>query len=279
MTEPDNTAIRVALWRALHVEFDQPPPVFVDTIGLELADPGPDWRRRPDMDPQATAGFRGSVVGRARFVEDLVAGHESEQYVILGAGLDTFAQRHHGERQVFEIDQPETQAWKRKRLDELGHPAPHWVPVDFEAGDDWLQRLVDNGFDPGMPAVVASTGVSMYLTKEATAATLAKVATLAPGSTFVMTYLLELDLVAEQDRPGRAMSAQGAARSSTPFVSFYRPEEMAALATEAGFAAVEHVSGQQIVDRYFQDRPDGFKPSTGEDYLVATSGEPATVTA
>ena len=272
MTGPDSTAVRVALWRAVHVDFDQPPHVLVDRIGLELADPDDDWRRRPDMDPKATAGFRGSVVGRARFVEDLVAGHEAEQYVILGAGLDTFAQRHPGQRQVFEIDQPATQAWKRQRLLDTGHAVPNLVPVDFEAGDDWLQRLVDNGFDPTKPAVVASTGVSMYLTKEATAATLAKVATLAPGSTLVMTYLLEMDLVDERDQPGRAMSFNGARSSKTPFISFYTPAEMLAMAGEAGFAKVENVSGKEIVDRYFARRADGFRPSTGEDILVATTG-------
>jgi methyltransferase (TIGR00027 family) len=274
MTGPDSTAIRVALWRARHLEVDQPPHVFVDRIGLELADPEDDWRRRPDMDPQATAGFRGSVVGRARFVEDLVASHPGQQYVILGAGLDTYAQRHPGQRPVFEIDQPTTQAWKRRRLLDVGYAVPSWlhlVPVDFEAGEDWLDRLVDDGFDPSKPAVVASTGVSMYLTKEATAATLAKVATLAPGSTLAMTYLLEPDLVDERDRPGREMSARGAARSNTPFVSFYRPEDVLAMAREAGFARVEHVSGKDIADRYFADRADGFRPSTGEDFLVAST--------
>ena len=272
MTGPDSTAVRVALWRAIHVDFDQPPHVFVDKIGLELADPDHDWRRRPDMDPKATAGFRGSIIGRARFVEDLVARHPAEQYVILGAGLDTFAQRHPGERRVFEIDQPQTQAWKRRRLVETGHPVPNLVPVDFEAGDDWLQRLVDNGFDPSKPAVVASTGVSMYLTKEANAATLAKVASIAPGSTLVMTYLLEPDLIDEQDQPGRAMSFNGARSSKTPFVSFYRPAEMLAVAREAGFAEVKNVSGKEITDRYFAGRADGFKPSTGEDIVVATTG-------
>jgi O-methyltransferase involved in polyketide biosynthesis len=131
--------------------------------------------------------------------------------------------------------------------------------------------LVDNGFDPGRPAVVASTGVSMYLTKEATAATLAEVATLAPGSTLVMTYLLETDLVDEADRPGREMSRRGAQQSGTPFVSFYRPAEIAALARAAGFVEVQHVSGRDIAERYFRDRPDGLTPSTGEDFLVAST--------
>src|SRR6478735_7269474 len=116
---PDNTAVRTALWRALHVEVDASPPVLDDRIGLQLVAPDPGWRDRPDMDPSFTSGFRASIVARARFVEDLVV----DQYVILGAGLDTFAERRAdlGDRlHVFEIDQPATQAWKRERLVELG---------------------------------------------------------------------------------------------------------------------------------------------------------------
>src|SRR5689334_753036 len=93
---PDSTAVRVALWRALHVEADPPPHVFEDTIGLKLAAPDESWRSRPDMDPERSKRFRASIVARARFIEDLVvaeSGRGIRQYVILGAGLDTFAQR------------------------------------------------------------------------------------------------------------------------------------------------------------------------------------------
>src|SRR6185312_4202322 len=92
----DSTAVRVALWRAMHAQVDAPPHVLEDEIGLRLADPPPGWRERPDMDPVFTSGFRGAIVARARFIEDLVAeraGHGTGQYVLLGAGLDTFAQR------------------------------------------------------------------------------------------------------------------------------------------------------------------------------------------
>src|SRR4051794_15470845 len=115
---PDSTAVRVALWRALHVEVDPPPHVLEDTVGLQLAAPGPDWRDRPDMHPFGTRGFRASIVARARFIEDLVAEQVAagvDQYVILGAGLETLAQRRPelGERlRIFEVDQPGTQAWK-----------------------------------------------------------------------------------------------------------------------------------------------------------------------
>lgn len=278
--EPDSTAVRTALWRAMHVQADPPPYVIEDEIGLRLAAPGDDWRDRPDMDPHATRGFRAAIVARARFVEDLIAeqaGRGVTQYVVLGAGLDTFAQRRPesaARLSVFEVDRPGPQAWKRRRLTELGHGIPDWlhlVPVDFEADEDWLRRLAEAGFDPGRPAVVVSTGVSMYLTKEATAATLRRIASLAPGSTLAMSFLLQTDLVDEGDRAGLRASEGGARASGTPFISFYTPQEMLALAHEAGFPDARHVSGASLADRYFAARTDGLRPSSGEDLLLATT--------
>jgi methyltransferase (TIGR00027 family) len=279
-TEPDNTAVRVALWRALHTEVDAPPHVLEDTVGLRLADPPDGWRARPDMDPVFTTGFRGSVVARARFIEDLVAeraAQGTDQYVLLGAGLDTFAQRRPelaARLRVFEVDQPGTQAWKRRRLLDLGYGIPEWlrlVPVDFEAGASWPEEVVKAGFDAARPAVVASTGVSMYLTREANAATLRDLATLAPGSTVAVTFLLPLELVDEQDRQGWIMSENGARSSGTPFTSFFAPQEFLDLARTAGFTDVRHVSGRELNDRYFAGRPDGLRMSTGEDFLIATT--------
>ena len=142
--------MRVALWRAVHVQVDPAPHVLEDEIGLRLVAPDDGWRRRPDMDQHATSHSRASIVARARFIEDLVveqAGHGVSQYIILGAGLDTFVQRRpaiaSGLR-VFEIDQPRPQAWKQQRLIELGFGIPEWlrlVAVDFEGarpgGSGW----------------------------------------------------------------------------------------------------------------------------------------------
>jgi methyltransferase (TIGR00027 family) len=278
---PDNTAVRVALWRAMHVEADPPPHVLVDEIGLKLAAPDAGWRSRPDMDPKGTSLFRASIVARARFIEDLViekAGHGVSQYVILGAGLDTFAQRKpeiaSGLR-VFEVDRPGPQAWKQQRLAELGFGVPDWlrfVPVDFEAGDAWWEQLAVSGFDAGRPAVVASTGVSMYLTRDAIAATLRQVALLAPGSTLAMTFLLPLELMAPEVQPGFQMAAKGARASGTPFLSFFTPQEMLALAREAGFKEVGHVSAATLTERYFAGRTDGLRPpNNSEELLVATT--------
>jgi methyltransferase (TIGR00027 family) len=274
---PDSTAVRVALWRAMHVHVDPPPHVLEDEIGLKLAVPDHGWQRRPDMDPAGTKLFRASIVARARFIEDLAveqAGRGVGQYVILGAGLDSFAQRRPeiaSKLKVFEIDRRGPQAWKRQRLIELGFAIPDWlrlVPVDFEADGSWLEQLKLAGFDAAKPAIVASTGVSMYLTKETIAATLCQIAVLAPGTVLAMTFILPLELAEPEERPGYEAAERGARASGTPFLSFYAPAEMLALGREAGFREVEHVSAAQLTERYFAGRADGLRPGS-EALLVA----------
>ena len=164
---PDSTAVRVALWRALHVQLDAPPHVLEDEIGL---------------------------------------------------------------------------------------------------------RLAAAGFDAARPAVVASTGVSMYLTKDAIAATLRQVAALAPGSTLAMTFLLPLELADPEVRPALRLAEKGARASGTPFISFFTPTEMLTMAREAGFTEVQHVSAGTLAQRYFAGRTDGLRPpSNSEELLVAAT--------
>ena len=278
---PDSTAVRVALWRAMHVHVDPPPHVIEDEIGLQLVAPDDGWRSRPDMDPQFTRPFRASIVARARFIEDLVveqARHGVDQYVILGAGLDTFAQRRSAiasRLRVFEVDQPGPQAWKRDRLIELGYGIPEWlrlVPVNFEAGDSWRERLAEAGFDASRPAIVASTGISMYLTKDAIAATLRQVAALASRSTLAMTFLLPLEFADSEVRPGLELAEKGARASGTPFISFFTPPEILTLSREAGFREVQHVSADTLSQRYFASRTDGLRPpNNAEELLVANT--------
>ncbi|KAB0633380.1 methyltransferase [Burkholderia stagnalis] len=276
---PESTALRVALWRAMHTEVDAPPYVLEDDIGLQLIAPDDDWRDRPDMHPQGTRGFRASVIGRARFIEDLVAEraeHGVAQYVLLGAGLDTFAQRRPGlasSLQVFEADQPGPQAWKRQRLISLGFGVPDWlhlVPVDFEASDSWFDKLVAAGFATDRPAVVASTGVTMYLSLDAIKATLRQIASLARGTTLAMTFLLPVELVEPEDRPVYQAVIDRAREAGTPFVSLFSPEQFVALAREAGFRDAHCVMPADLEQRYFNGRSDAFRPIDGEVFLVAT---------
>jgi methyltransferase (TIGR00027 family) len=277
--QPDSTAVRTALWRALHLEVDAPPHVLDDRIGLQLAAPDPDWRQRPDMNEYATPGVRASIVARARFIEDLVAERADcgvGQYVLLGAGLDTFAQRRPEiacRLTVFEVDRPGPQGWKRQRLVETGFGVPRWlrlVPVDFET-TSWWDGLLANGFDASQPAVVASLGVSMYLTGQATAATLRQSASLAPGSTLAMTFMRPVELVAPEEQAMHRAADAAARASGTPFISYYAPDQILAMARDAGFATVRHVTAAEYMQRYFAGRNDGLRPFTTEELLVATT--------
>jgi len=273
--EPDSSAVRTALWRAMHAQVDAPPHLISDEIGLALADPDDGWRDRGDMHPIGTGGYRAAIVARTRFVEDLVVDEGIGQYVLLGAGLDTFVQRHADlaeQVQVFEIDQPGPQAWKRERLEALGYGVGanlHLIPVDFEADDDWWHALLAAGFDPSARALVSSSGVSMYITKEATATTLQRLAAMAPGSLVAMTFMLPVELADEADRPGLLGAARGAAASGTPWISFFEPDEIVAMAREAGFSEVRSVPTAELADRYLADRTDGLRPATGEGMLLA----------
>jgi len=275
---PDEAALRVALWRALHAQIDPPPHVLEDVIGLLLAAPNDDWHQRPDMDAKATSRARASIVARARFIEDLVieqAGHGIGQYLILGAGLDTFVQRRPeiaSRLRTFEVDQPGVQAWKQRRLIEAGFGIPEYlrlVPVDFETGWSWWEKLAPAGFDSDRPTVAASSGVTMYLSKDAVMTTLRRAAALVRGSTLAMTFMLPLEFVDSDERAQRQAAEQGARAAGTPFVSFFSPTEMLALACEAGFREVQHVSAADLAERYFAGRTDGLRPSSAEQFLVA----------
>jgi methyltransferase (TIGR00027 family) len=275
--EPDNTAARTSLWRALHTLVDAEPPILEDNIGLKLVAPPGDWQERPDM--KFTKRLRASIVARARFIEDLVIDQSKErvsQYVILGAGLDTFAQRRPdiaSKLQVYEIDRPGTLAWKQQRLQELGFGIPaylHFVPVDFERSS-WWDELLRAGFDTNKPAVVACTGVSLYLTKEAIVSTLKRVATLAPGSTLAMTFYLPLALLEEEDRPMQEIAEKGARAAGTPFVSFFTVGEVMDLAHQAGIRQAKTISTKEMERLYFVGRTDGLLPASGEVFLMATT--------
>jgi methyltransferase (TIGR00027 family) len=278
--EPNNTAVRTALWRAMHVQIDAQPHVLDDETGFKLVAPAEGWQQRPDMNPEFSRRVRASMVARARFIEDLVAEQLKlgvTQYVILGAGLDSFAQRQPeiaSKLTVFEIDQPGTQTWKKQRLIELGYGIPEWlrfVSVDFEAGSLWWEELLKSGFDPTQPTVLACTGLSMYLTMEANKATLQQIATLAPGSVLALTYMLPFELIEEEDHVLQTISEKGARASGNPFISFFSPNEILDLALEAGFSNVKNVSASDLNKLYFTGRTDNLSPASGEGFLIATT--------
>jgi methyltransferase (TIGR00027 family) len=276
---PEHTAVRVALWRALHVQIDPHPHILYDEIGLKLV-AEENWMRRPDMDPEFSKSMRASIVGRARFIEDMVEEQANKgvtQYVILGAGLDTFAQRRPQTAsllQIFEVDQPGPQRWKQKRLVETGFAIPEWlhfVPVDFEGGQSWWDQLIAAGFDQSKPTVVVSTGVSLYLSKEANLDTLQQMAKLAPGSTFAMTFMLSLDLLEPAERSTMEFVMKRAQEAGTPFLSLFSPSEILMMAKESGFKASQYVSADVLYKKYFASRSDGLRAGNAEAFLVTAT--------
>jgi methyltransferase (TIGR00027 family) len=276
VAEPDSTAVRTALWRALHVQIDNQPLVFEDTVGLQLVSPEKGWQQRPDM--KYTTRIRASIIARARFMEDLIIEQYNKgisQYVILGSGLDTFAQRHPetaSRMQIFEIDQPDTLHWKQARLIQCDFSTPeslHFVPVDFE-NSSWWDELLKTSFDIHKGTVVTCAGVMLYLTHDAIMETLYKLTKLPKGSKISITFNLPVELVDDEDKPLIEMAIKGARESGTPMISFFSPEEILKMARKAGFTNPATISTKNMEQLYFANRKDNLIPASGEIILSAT---------
>ena len=196
---PSIAAIGVAVRRGLHRLEDPPPWILDDSFALVLV--GPQWR---DVAASIAAQYperlvrlmRASLVVRSRYAEQRLTQGRFTQYVMLGAGLDSFAWRRPdllGELRVFEVDHPASQAWKRQRVVELGLPTSEnhiFAAVDFE-----VQSLRDGldavGFDCTQPTMFSWLGVTMYLTIDAVEATLRTIAACRSGSEGVFEYAVD----------------------------------------------------------------------------------------
>jgi methyltransferase (TIGR00027 family) len=263
---PSRTALLTAAARGLHRE-EPPPWVLDDWLALPLG--GEEavriGRRLQEQLPvSASFAFSRWVCVRSRLPEDivesgLVAG--VGQYVILGAGLDSFAYRR-GDLlesvRVFEVDHPASQLWKRRRLQELGIDPPVnlvYAPIDFEqrALADGLSAA---GFDFGAPAVWSWIGVTMYLTIDAIRSTLATIAACPTRTRLVLTYNL----------PRTALTGLGLSIDTTmraivsglgePMISLFTPDEIEELLRELGYNEVTHFGPDEAHSRYFAERDD-----------------------
>ncbi len=264
------TALVTAYLRAVHQTFDAPPHILEDRLAARLL--GPDLMARLAKTPEQlrqpeNVFLRAHVVLRSRYAEDRLAAAVArgvEQYVILGAGLDSFALRQpawaSGLR-IFEIDQPASQEFKRQRLAAAGLALPqnlHLVAIDFER-ESLAQGLARGGVAPDRPTFFAWLGVTMYLNQEAIAAVLRTVAAHPAGSEIVLTFS-QPPLPPEQD-PGdnRAGLTQRVAEVGEPFVSHFTPQEIAALLRACGFRELEFLTPEQSAARYFDQRPPDLK--------------------
>jgi len=269
--QPSFSALTAAAARAAHLLVDGPPAIFADTLAAALLGDRAEeliaYHRRHGAHP-VLAGARVQVTCRSRYAEDALAraaGTGVTQYVILGAGLDSFAYRGGpaGRVRVFEVDHPASQRVKRAALAAAGIEVPdsvRFVPADL-AVDPLARCLAAAGFDAAAPAVVSWLGVTMYLTSEAVAQTLAAVAGLAPGTELIADYLLPPDARDEAGALYGTLVAQASAERGEPWLSCFTPGQMADLAARAGFGPVRAVSQRDAIPAGLWQRADSLRPA------------------
>jgi methyltransferase (TIGR00027 family) len=263
--QPSRTAFGVAYRRAVHQLLDQP-PVLADLIAIPILGKEFMARFEPDHERQkhpAARAFRAFMAVRSRYVEDNLAAAVASgltQYIVLGAGLDTFAYRNPFPRlRVFEVDFPATQEWKRGLLRAAGIPEPinlTYVPLDFEhrALSEGLQEA---GLDFQSPAFFGWLGVVPYLTLPAFRSTIDLVAAMPAGSGIGFDYALSAeDLSPARQKQREALAARVAAVGE-PFKLFFRSEQLDNELRSAGFQRIEQLDTQDVNQRYFANRADG----------------------
>lgn len=275
--EPSRTAMMTALARAAHRLLDDRPWLVDDPFGMLLIGPG--WRtvfdaRANGYTPEMTKEIRAFVVARARYAEDRLEAGDFAQYVILGAGLDSFVWRRPDlcrRMRVFEVDHPASQAWKRRRIEALGLPIPRslaFASVDFEkeALADGLSRA---GFDWAARTFFIWTGVTMYISRAAAAATLETVARCARGSEIVFTYAPDDGELDDRNRAMRALFHKVATEAGEPPTNAYAAPELRALVEGAGLALTDNPDADELARRLFADRADGLRPYAMERLAAA----------
>jgi methyltransferase (TIGR00027 family) len=269
------TALGVAIRRAAHQLMDAP-PVLDDPIAVRLIGEG--YRGKMGRASHRVGrDLRAFVAARSRYAEERLAEAVERgvaQYVVLGAGLDTFAYRNpHGGLRVFEVDFPATQEWKRGLLDEVGIVLPEglrFVPLDFEH-KTLAERLAEAGFDRGAAAFFGWLGVVPYLTLAAFRATLGVIAQLPEGSGVSFDYAVAPESLSAVGRKAFDALAGRVAAAGEPFQLFFTPEEMEAELERAGFRRMEQLDSDQLNEMYFKDRADGLKLSAVKLGRVATA--------
>ena len=261
--KPSRTALRVAIRRVAH-QIADPPSVLDDPIALRLIGPGYENDLERAMHPVGR-DFRSFMAARSRYAEDHLAQSIAAgvcQYVILGAGLDTFAYRNPFPHiRVFEVDFPATQAWKRSLLANASIQLPAnliFVPLDFEH-KTLAAGLAEAGFDAGRPAFFSWLGVVPYLTLDAFRATLETIARLPAGTGVSFDYGVPRHALSLMGRMAFDRLAARVAAAGEPFRLFFTPQELEDEFRRAGFHRSEQRGSQELNAMYFAGRADGLK--------------------
>jgi methyltransferase (TIGR00027 family) len=270
--QPSRTAQRVALRRAAHQLLDEP-RVFDDPLAVAIADG--ESERPPEAQQPYSRALRAFIAVRSRYAEDRLARAVKRgirQYVVLGAGLDTFAYRNpfqSSRLHVFEVDHPATQEWKREQLRSAGIAVPEsmtFAAVDFER-QSLPDGLLQAGFDQQQPAFFSWLGVTPYLSRTAFDATMHFIASLPSGSGVVFDYAVERSLLSPQQQLALDALSARVARAGEPFQLFFHPAQLNADLARWGFGSMEDLGCDQINARYFAGRADGLAVTGGGHLL------------
>ena len=270
---PSRTAQRVAVRRAAHQLLDRP-LVFEDPFALKIIGPDAAAATLAKADGRVSGSFRAFMAVRSRYSEDELANAVARgvrQYVVLGAGLDTFAWRNPWpELCVFEVDFPATQHWKKQRLANVGMDAPSsltFAPVDFES-----QTLADGlraaGFRTDRPAYFSWLGVTMYLTREAFESTVGFIGALPAGSGVTFDYSVARSELGVFEKLALDHLERKVASLGEPFQLFFRRAELRATMRRLGFGDLEDVGSDDLNARYLSDRADGLRLRGGIGRLL-----------
>jgi methyltransferase (TIGR00027 family) len=269
------TALRVAIRRAAHQLIDSP-RILEDPIAIRLIGPGFARDMERAMEPVAR-DFRAFMAVRSRLVEDKLAQAVAQgvkQYVVLGAGLDTFAYRNpFPTLRVFEVDFPATQEWKRALLAKAGILLPSnltFVPLDFEH-KTLRAGLQEAGLDTDSPAFFGWLGVVPYLTLAAFRSTLEAIAQLPAGGAVGFDYALAPETLSAVGRKAFDALAGRVAAAGEPFQLFFTPETLEMELRGAGFQRVEQMDSDHLNELYFKNRADGLKLSAVKLGMIATA--------
>ncbi len=262
--KPSATAWGVAVRRAAHQLIDHP-RVFDDPLAVTIVG---DARVRAGLARERTPwgrALRAHVCARSRFAEDRLTEARARgvrQYVVLGAGLDTYGCRNpRAELDVFEVDHPATQAWKRKLLAAAGVDPPStltFAPVDFET-QNLDEGLAAAGFAFDQPTMVSWLGVIMYLTEDAAFQTLGQVAAWPAGTEIVFDFPVTADLLSVPARLAARLLARRVAAAGEPFRAAYAPEDLKRRLLQTGFSRVDILGPDELNARYFSGRGDGLR--------------------
>jgi methyltransferase (TIGR00027 family) len=273
------TAILAAQVRAAHAALDRD-PIFEDPYAVVLADASEaDIADLFALIPAACARVARVLPNqRARFSDDEVASgvrRGVEQYVILGAGLDSFAWRRTdlmADLELFEVDHPATQEWKQQRIDIAGLNLPthlHFVAMDFSASESLPLRMTEAGFDPQRASIWSWMGVVVYLQIDMVESMLRDMARLAaPGSRLLVSYTVTPDLMDSDSRQFDELARAASAEGGEDHITAFAPSKIEATARDAGWRRAKSVDPSSFA-AWFSNRDDGLKPASYERILVA----------